>query len=387
VATDISGLDVLFSQHRVGPRLVRNRFVAQAMEASDAAADGGVSERALARYLRLARGRWGMVFVEATSVTPTSLARLDGLQLNESTLPSFTNLVARFKEINPDGLLLIQLTHSGGLSHPQTDRTTSTPGREGVLRPLSGHEIERIRQQFIAAAHLAAEAGFDGIDFKVCHGYLGTELLRPANTRDDQWGGSFTNRSRFWRTAIEEIQRGLLRSWPDFILGSRMTFHERVPGGCGTAGPASTAYDPNESLALVQQMSELELDYVNVSGDAAEIAETESVEPEERQVGSLLFERLAHTLVRDLAENGTAAIAVIGTGYSELRADALRIAARRVVAGLTDLVGFGRQSFADPLLPAKVQEGKSIDYCVGCNRCVKLMLSGKLSNCVVYDER
>jgi 2,4-dienoyl-CoA reductase-like NADH-dependent reductase (Old Yellow Enzyme family) len=134
-------------------------------------------------------------------------------------------------------------------------------------------------------------------------------------------------------------------------------------------------------------MSELKLDYVNVSGSAAETADAGSVETEERTVGTLLFERLAHTLARDLAENGTSAITVIGTGYSELRADALRIAAKRVAAGLTDLVGFGRQSFADPLFPAKVQEGRSIDYCVGCDRCAQLMLRGELSNCVVYDTR
>jgi 2,4-dienoyl-CoA reductase-like NADH-dependent reductase (Old Yellow Enzyme family) len=51
------------------------------MEANDAAPGGVVSERALARYLRLADGGWGIVFLESTYVSATAPERFDALRL------------------------------------------------------------------------------------------------------------------------------------------------------------------------------------------------------------------------------------------------------------------------------------------------------------------
>ena len=220
-----SDIDILFTPRDIGSRSAPNRFVAQAMEASDGAHDGAVSERALARYLRLADGGWGVVFVEATSVTPASRGRLRGLLLTQATLTGFEALVAQFKARNPAALLMIQLTHSGRQTHASMDRVTVLPDSPPGVRYLDAEEIEDIKRQFVEAAILAERAGFDGVDIKLCHGYLGTELLRPANTRPDRWGGSFENRTRFVREVFEEI--ATRQPVAGFVLGSRVTFYER----------------------------------------------------------------------------------------------------------------------------------------------------------------
>jgi 2,4-dienoyl-CoA reductase-like NADH-dependent reductase (Old Yellow Enzyme family) len=333
----------------------------------------------MARYARLARGGWGVVFVEATSVTPTSLGRLRGLVITHRTAESLRGLVDRFKELHPQGLLLIQLTHSGPQSHPQSERSTVSLDPPSGMRALSTEEIEGIRGQFVEAALLAEEVGFDGIDYKLCHGYLGTELLRPANTRGDRWGGSFENRTRFLTEGIEEIKARRRRG--DFILGARITFYEKRPGGFGTAGPDSEERDLSEPMALVRLLSRLGMAYVNV-GDSGEAPDhADSLEPEERQVGALYYERLA----KELVVGEGLALTVIGSGYSALREQAPDIATRRLRAGRVDLIGFGRQILADPLYPQKLWGGEAIAYCVGCGACGKLMLSHHHAGCAVRE--
>jgi 2,4-dienoyl-CoA reductase-like NADH-dependent reductase (Old Yellow Enzyme family) len=349
------------------------------MEASDADEGGAVSPRTLLRYQHLAEGKWGTVFVEATSVTPTSLGRLRGLVLTEATLASFRELTSGFKKRNPDGLLMVQLTHSGRHSHPGTDRTAVSPGSPPGPRYLSGGEIEQIKHQFVDATLLAEGAGFDGIDLKLCHGYLGTELLRPANTRPDRWGGSLENRTRFMVEAFTEIKSRLQSS--SFVLGSRISFYEGTRGGCGTRGPDSRELDPSETLELLRIMDRLELDYVNVSGSGTAAQGVKGLHAEEQRVGTLWYERLTRSFVH---REGIG-LAVIGTGYTALGQGALTTAARRIVSGHTDLVGFGRQSFADPLLPAKVQNGEPVSYCVLCSSCAELMGSERNAGCVVHS--
>jgi 2,4-dienoyl-CoA reductase-like NADH-dependent reductase (Old Yellow Enzyme family) len=372
-------LDILFSPCRIGARVAANRFVAQAMEGNDGHRDGSVSEHTAARYLRLAKGGWGIVFVESTSVTYASRGRLHGLVLAEATADHFAQLVGTFKARSPDGLLLVQLTHSGRQSHPATDRVSVCPAPPPDLRVLSTDEIAEIQRQFVDAALLAEKVGFDGIDFKLCHGYLGAEMLRPANTRCDRWGGSFENRTRFATGALGEILAR--RRSRDFLVGSRISFYEHKSGGCGTAGPASTAYDPTETLALIRLLQGLGLDYINVSGDNADLQDLEGLEGEEQRRHILWYERLTRSLVRQTGGS----LAVIGSGYSELRHEAAAIAARRLHAGYTDLVGFGRQTFADPAFPAKVRDGEEADYCARCGSCMRLVLGGRHAGCAVHD--
>ena len=215
----MENIPVLFEPCRIGRRTAPNRLAAQPMESNAAGARGQVSELNLKKYLDLARGGWGLVFLESVSISSTSLAARGGMILNRANLEGYQRLINEFKEINPEGLILVQLTHSGIRSGPFSDVTAVYPGQSSSARLLSREEIEAIRQSFVEGALLCQEAGADGVDFKLCHGYLTTELLRPANTRPDKWGGGFENRTRFFREGLEELKGRL--TGRDFLLGSR----------------------------------------------------------------------------------------------------------------------------------------------------------------------
>ena len=70
---------------------------------------------------------------------------------------------------------------------------------------LTDAEIEAIIENFHGAALLAWKLGFDFVDIKHCHGYLGHEFL-SAHTREGRYGGSFENRTRFLREVVQGIR-------------------------------------------------------------------------------------------------------------------------------------------------------------------------------------
>ncbi|MDR1971149.1 MAG: hypothetical protein LBQ46_04445 [Treponema sp.] len=371
----------LFSAGTIGDRTVPNRFAAQAMEGNDG--EGGKpSERTLDRYRNLARGAWGLVISEALSVSETSLARVNGLILNRKNLDAFKGLVEVFRRENQDSLLFFQLTHSGERSGAFSDRTSLTKS-SGELRLLSGDELETIKNSFIEAALLAEEAGADGIDFKMCHGYLGAEMLRPSNRRQDKWGGSFENRCRLLREGVEAIRQK--RRSPRFILGSRLSLYEGIRGGCGTGGPDEIIEDLSEMYEVVRLMDNLGMDYVNVSAGIPALtgAITRPTEPSKY----LAYHHLRYTKgVKDLLRRENRGLKVIGSAYSSYKAEAPAIMQEMLDKGYVDFCGFGRQIFADPLTPKKYRTGEPVNWCVLCSGCSRLMAAQLNDGCVVYND-
>ena len=385
-------MSVLFEPLRIKNKTMPNRFFAQAMEANDGENGGMASDRTVSRYVELAKGNWGAVQIEATSVTETSLARINGLIINRKNLDSIKRLVDNFRKHNTESVLLLQITHSGERSGPFSEKVTLTPGDRSLLpdgsqnsgaRYLSADEIEKIRDQFVAGALLAGEAGCDGIDFKMCHGYLGAEMLRPSNTRDDKWGGSFENRTRFLREVIGGIKGGLRSG--DFIFGSRFSTYEGIRGGCGSAGPDEIVEDITEMLEVVRVMDGLGMDFVNVSAGIP--AQTGAItRPTEISKYLSLHQLRYARAVKDLVSRENRSIKVIGSAYSTYKDRSTVVMEEMLTKNYVDACGFGRQIFADPLAPKKIATGEKVNWCLLCSGCSKLMAAQMNDGCIVYND-
>jgi 2,4-dienoyl-CoA reductase-like NADH-dependent reductase (Old Yellow Enzyme family) len=369
----------LFSPVKIGGRRAVNRLVAQAMEGNDAEEDGKVSLRGHERYMNLARGRWGLSVVEAISVMPEARARRFGLVMSRRNLDSYKRLVDGYKKIFPEGILLFQVTHSGRNIGPFSVKTCLYPeGAPEGAHLLTTDEVYAIQRAFIDTARLAEEAGADGIDFKLCHGYFGAEMLRPGNIRADRWGGSFENRTRFIREAVGEILAARARK--DFILGSRISMFEAIRGGCGTAAGDEIIEDLAEMEQLVILLREIGMDYLNVSAGIPALTPevTRPTKPSRR--GFLHHFRYTRR-VKELVPDRT----VIGSAYSILAEEAASCAEENISKGYADCAGFGRQSFADPLYPAKLLSGGAVQYCIACSGCTKLMVGQVHDGCIIYN--
>jgi len=138
----------------------------------------------------------------------------------------------------------LQLTHSGrycrpdawdrpeplvAFAHPVLDRRFP-----GGVRILSDEDLDRLAGDFVRAAVLAKRAGFQFVDVKHCHGYLGHELL-AAHDRPGRYGGPLENRTRFLRTIVE----GIRAEATGLRVGVRFSAFDTVPfrktGGPGRA--------------------------------------------------------------------------------------------------------------------------------------------------------
>ncbi len=370
--------NLLFTEQTINNKKIQNRFVAQPMEGNDGI-DGKVSQRAIDRYKKLASGKWGIILIEALSITDDSLARKNQMVIKRENLDGYKKLVSEMKEADPNATILFQITHSGrkagkAFSQPAV---MYNPGPDDHL--LTTEELDEIHRQFVEAVLLAEEAGADGVDFKLCHGYLGCEMLRPANIRDDKWGGSFENRTRFLREGVEQIRDRLKNK--DFIIGSRISYYEGITGGCGTAAADDAVENLEEMDKVIELMSSLQLDYVNVSAGIPGVT-SEITRPTQTSKWFYLHQFRYARRARRFAGN----MKVIGSAYSVLKQDALEAAEINLQHGDIDFVGWGRQTLADPLFPQRVKDNENVNYCTSCSGCSKLMIKQEQVECIMFRK-
>jgi len=388
--------NILLSPINIGTHVSKNRFFIQAMECSDGDPKGNPTDLTYQRYEKLFRGKAGVITLEAITITEKNRSRMNQLFIMEKNQSALTKFVSKLKSINPDPIFLFQLTHSGELSNPEFSKRLAVkllPGFEGEV--FTEDEFEKIMTDFVLAAKIAYDAGADGIDMKLCHGYLGSQILRPYNTRDWKYGGPWENRRQF---ALDLYQR-IREAVPDknFVIGSKISVWEGFPGGMGTAGPDSPVIDLTEIIDLVQSLEQLGAAFFVQSAGSPSI--TISLTQADRQ--HPYFAYLHQYFAKVLKDNLKPETVVIGSNYSIfgkgrnklLAVDPedsalLPYAAQNIESGFVDMIGLGRQSLADPLLPLKVQEGREdeINFCTACDNCLELLIQQSPIGCTVYNK-
>ncbi len=389
--------ETLLQPVMIGNRKCENRFFAQSMECVDSDLEGNPTELTYRRYENLFKGNFGLVDLEAITVTNESRARKTQLEImprNEKALEKF---IRRLKEVNPNVLIVFQLTHSGEISEPEFSRRVTVKqmhGLEGDL--LTEEEVEHIMDQFELAAKITQNIGADGIDMKLCHGYLGSQILRPYNDRKWKYGGSWENRSRFAYDLLERLRKATNYD-KNFLIGSKMSMWEGFPGGCGSAGPDSPLMDMTEPIDLIKGLEERGAQYFieSLGNVHSSMAYMEAMKDEPYL--SYLHFYFANLMKRNLKKETV----VIGSHFSSFRgkknkllsvdpekSSIFAMGSRCIRDGMMDMIGLGRQSFADPLTPLKLKEGREdeIKYCTQCMNCEELMIRQQPVGCVAYNK-
>jgi len=348
------------------------------MEINAGEPGGAVSGTIIDRYKELARGEWGIVFAEAISVTEKSRARNHGLVLNNGSLDSFKRLIDAFKKENSESLLMLQLTHSGRNSGNFSRRVKAVDD-DNDAELLSDNELDEITEDFIKAVILADKAGADGIDIKACHGYLGGELLRPANCREGRYGGSAENRAAM----LVQIMRAAAEEVPQLVRGTRISLYEGIRGGCGTSGPDEIIEDLEDMMTILQLLQEAGAQYFNISAGIP-VLTPQLTRPEKHSSLNLLQHFRYCRTVREAFPD----IPVIGSAYSAGREKGAEYADENIHKGYVDFAGFGRQNLADPLYPVKLKKAsKEIRECILCGGCSKLLKEQKEVYCVYHNKK
>ncbi len=388
--------DILLSPIKIGTRTSVNRFFIQPMECTDADTEGNPSDLTYQRYENLFKGEAGLVALEAITITDKNRSRLNQLFIMPHNLPALTNFVKRLREVNPKTLFIYQLTHSGELSNPEFSKPLSVKPLPGFKADVfTEDEFEKIMDDFVLAAKITYDSGADGIDMKFCHGYLGSQILRPYNDRKWKYGGKWENRRQFAYDLYERIQKAI----PDknFLIGSKISVWEGFPGGFGTAGPDTPVIDLTEPIDLVKGLEERGAQYFIQSAGSPSITISLTQADKYHPYFAYLHQYFAKVLRENLKKE-TVVIgsnyAVFGKGANKLQAVAkednsvLAYGAQNIARGYTDMIGLGRQSLADPLLPLKLREGREaeIHYCTACDNCLELLIRQSPIGCCTYNK-
>jgi anthraniloyl-CoA monooxygenase len=166
--------------------------------------------------------------------------------------------IVRFVHAQPDVKIGMQLGHAGakgstrpmweGIDLPLDDGNwpliSASPQQylDGVSqwsRAMTRADMDRVRDDFVAATKRAAEAGFDWLELHCAHGYLLSSFISPlTNQRTDEYGGSLENRLRYPLQVFAAVRA----AWPaDKPMSVRISAHDWVEGGITPADAVEIA--------------------------------------------------------------------------------------------------------------------------------------------------
>lgn len=207
-----------FEPLTIGPLTLRNRFIKSG--ANEAMSRDGRPTRAMVKHHRdLARGGVGMTTVAYMAVSELGRTLPDQIWMRREILP---DLLALTRAVHAEGAAIsAQITHGGsfvtGLRvKGRTMSASSGINAAGLLkgnllqRAMTEADMEQVIAEFVAAAELAREAGFDAVELHMGHGYLLNQFISPlSNRRRDQYGGSAENRVRFPARVLAAVKEAV----------------------------------------------------------------------------------------------------------------------------------------------------------------------------------
>jgi 2,4-dienoyl-CoA reductase-like NADH-dependent reductase (Old Yellow Enzyme family) len=138
-------------------------------------------------------------------------------------------------------------------------------------------------------------------------------------------------------------------------------------------------------LDVIRLMAKLGMDYVNVSAGIPAVtgAITRPTEPSKY----LALSHLRYTkIIKEMIKRELLNLKVIGSAYSVYKSESPAVCSEMIQKNYVDICGFGRQTFADPMTPVKLQSDAKINWCLLCSGCTKLMVSQRHDGCIVYNE-
>lgn len=411
-------------------RRFMNRWAILPMEGWDCLSDGAPSEMARRRWLRNAESGCSVFFgCEAVAVMPSAKANGRQMTLTKETVGEIAKLrkdtIERARELfGSEGVPYIglQLTHSGRfVKTPDDKRLDSHTAYEhplldkkfhcGPENVLTDEEVEEIISRFHEAGELAEEAGFDFVDIKCAHGYLGHEFL-TAYDRPGKYGGSYENRTRFFR----EIVEGIKKRSPGLDIGTRLSLGDFFPfeKGADNVGKPMEWTDENypyafngdgtglgvdpemkELLQFVDTLEELGVTMIgstfgspyynpHTQRPAAFAVSDGYLPPEDPLLGVARQIRMVATLKKLRPE-----LFLIGSGYTYLQEFLPLVGEWVLEQGFADAIGLGRSILSYPQMAADYMAGKELvkrRVCRTFGDCTNAPRAGLISGCYPLDE-
>ncbi len=307
--------------------------------------DGNPTEENAMHYAKRARGRVGLIIVEATCVNSDGKLHKGQLGLWEDAQIEGHQRIVDAVHVY-DRPILVQLHHAGLKAIvPQplssSDVETEQKGKIVHARAMTTDQVQTCIGDFADAARRAYHAGYDGVELHGAHGYLLSQFLSESvNKRTDAYGGSLANRTRIVCEIIQKIRE---ECGEDFIIGIRIGFNEP---------------DAESSGQIIRLLEQSGLDLCHISSGYQSIDAAFST-PQDFPFSKRVY---GAKLVREYTK---VSLISVGEVPDVATADAI------LAAGISDLVAIGRGLLADEDIVFKAEQGQpqSAYTCLRCKPC------------------
>lgn len=326
--------------------IIKNRFFKSAMSESLATRNNNPTRSLINLYETWANGGAGLVMTGNVMIDRRALGEPGNVVVEDER--DLDILMDWTKAGTKNGThLWIQLNHPGKQSPKSLSRKPVAPSAiplSGNLknyfnepRALNVMEIKDIIIRYGNAARIAKRSGFTGIQVHAAHGYLINQFLSPYhNHRTDEWGGSLGNRLKFFLEIYWEVRSQVGEKFP---IGIKLNSADFQRGG----------FTEEESMEVLQKMSEVGIDLIEVSGGNYEnpkmlLGNTEE-RTKKREAYFLEYAHKARKLV-------STPLVVTGGFRSE------EGMTKAIASGAIDMVGIAKPFALVPDLPNQIFQGK-----------------------------
>jgi 2,4-dienoyl-CoA reductase-like NADH-dependent reductase (Old Yellow Enzyme family) len=382
-----------FAPAGLGPLTLRNRII-KAATFEGVMPGGTVSDELVEFHRRVAAGGAAMSTVAYLAVSPEGRTDRHCLLLDEANLPGLRRLT---DAIHAEGAAAAaQIGHAGPVANARSNRAPALSPSGGFtpmgsrLRAIDAAGIERVVDDYRAAATRAVEAGFDSIEVHVGHNYLLSAFLSPKlNKRDDQFGGSVENRARFARTVLRTVRDAV---GDKTAVTAKLNMADGVDGGLWLDESVQVAaiFESDGALDALELTggSSLANPMYLFRGDAP-LREFGATLPAPVRLGFRLVgrrflraypyeEAFFLPFARQFLAALTTPLILLG-GITELAT---------VESALGEgfaFVAMARALLREPDLPNRMQAGTaSSSLCIHCNKCMPTIYSG--TRCVLVTD-
>ena len=276
---------------------------------------------------------------------------------------------ARRQEVIPQavhaegGRIIMQILHAGRYAYtPLCVAPSAIPSPISRFKPraLTTRGVERTMRDFVNAAILAREAGYDGVEVMGSEGYLINQfLVAETNKRSDRWGGDFERRCQFPAEILSRMREAVGN---DFLIMYRLSMLDLVAGG--------SDWIEVERLAQITEQAGANIINTGIGWHEARIPTIATMVPR----GGFRF------VTKKLM--GKVGIPLVTTN----RFNTPEMCEQALAEGCADMVSMARPFLADPHLvkKARLSRPQDINTCIGCNQaCLDHVFKQKIASCLV----
>jgi len=351
----------IFEPLDLGFTTLKNRIIMGSMHTGLEEEKKGY-EKIAAFYAERARGGVGLIVTGGISPS------VQGWTAPFSARMSTQRHVEHHKVItsavhNEGGKICMQVLHAGRYGYhplsvaPSKIKSPITPFKPFKLKP-SG--IRRTIRDFINAAKLSKEAGYDGVEIMGSEGYLINQFIaKRTNKRSDDWGGSYENRMRLPIELVKQTRKAVGK---DFIIIYRLSMLDLVENGSSW----------KEVVQLAKEIEKVGVTIINtgIGWHEARIPTIATSVP-----------RAAFTWVTQKMKKEVT-IPLITSNRINMPETAEEV----LKQGHADMISMARPFLADSdwVNKAKEERDDEINTCIGCNQaCLDHVFKQKVASCLV----